>query len=182
MASRGMQLTVYHSSQLTHLLSSQTTSRLKGVFRVGSIPDKPTGARMHLYTSVMGADYRAFVEVVFENHEKLMQSWHLDGYSFFVVGMDGGVWSPARRKQYNLRDAISRCNTQVYPKSWTAVYIALDNVGMWNFRTEFWARQYLGQQFYLRVYTPVKSIRDELLIPKNALRCGRASGRSTRPI
>lgn len=69
-------------------------------------------------------------------------------------------------------------STQVYPKSWTAIYVALDNVGMWNLRSEFWARQYLGQQFYLRVYTPVKSTRDEYLIPANALLCGRAAGRS----
>ena len=67
---------------------------------------------------------------------------------------------------------------QVYPKSWTAIYVALDNVGMWNIRTEFWARQYLGQQFYLRVYTPVDSRRDEYLIPENALLCGRAVGQS----
>uniref|UniRef100_A0A5B6ZZB6 L-ascorbate oxidase n=1 Tax=Davidia involucrata TaxID=16924 RepID=A0A5B6ZZB6_DAVIN len=156
--------------------------KIGGVFRVGSIADNPTGARMYLDTSVMGADFRAFVEVVFENHESIIQSWHLDGYSFFVVGMDGGLWTTASRKQYNLRDAISRCTTQVYPRSWTAVYIALDNVGMWNLRTEFWGRQYLGQQFYLRVYSPVESIRDEYPIPKNALLCGRASGRSTRPI
>ena len=70
---------------------------------------------------------------------------------------------------------------QVYPKSWTAIYVALDNVGMWNIRSENWARQYLGQQFYLRVYTPSKSLRDEYPVPKNALLCGRASGRVTRP-
>lgn len=151
--------------------------KIGGVFRVGSISDNPNGAKMYLDTSVMGADYRAFIEVVFENHESIIQSWHLDGYSFFVVGMDGGQWTPASRMQYNLRDAVFRCTTQVYPKSWTAVYIALDNVGMWNLRTEFWARQYLGQQFYLRVYTSSQSVRDEYPIPKNAILCGRAKGR-----
>jgi predicted DNA repair protein MutK len=40
---------------------------------------------------------------------------------------------------------------QVYPRGWTAVLVALDNVGMWNMRSEVWARRYLGQQFYLRV-------------------------------
>jgi hypothetical protein len=70
---------------------------------------------------------------------------------------------------------------QVYPKSWTAIFVALDNVGMWNIRSENWERQYLGQQFYLRVYTPSKSLRDEYPVPKNALLCGRASGRVTRP-
>lgn len=30
--------------------------------------------------------------------------------------MDGGAWTPASRNQYNLRDAVSRCTTQViYP-------------------------------------------------------------------
>ncbi|KAJ6708082.1 MULTI-COPPER OXIDASE [Salix viminalis] len=156
--------------------------KIGGVFRVGSISDHPTGKKMYLDTSVMGADFRAFVEIVFQNHENIVQSWHINGYSFWVVGMDGGVWTPASRNQYNLRDAVSRSTTQVYPKSWTAIYIALDNVGMWNIRSEFWARQYLGQQFYLRVYSPVESPRDEYPIPKNALLCGRATGRRTRPL
>nr|POE75212.1 l-ascorbate oxidase like [Quercus suber] len=71
---------------------------------------------------------------------------------------------------------------QVYPRSWTAIYMALDNVGMWNIRSENWARQYLGQQFYLRVYSPANSWRDEYPIPKNAILCGRARGRHTRPL
>ncbi|XP_021756514.1 L-ascorbate oxidase homolog [Chenopodium quinoa] len=156
--------------------------KIGGVFTVGSIPYNPTGSGIYLATSVMGADYRSFIEIVFENTEDVVQSWHLDGYSFFVVGLDGGTWSPASRNQYNLRDAPFRCTTQVYPKSWTAIYLALDNVGMWNLRSEFWARQYLGQQFYLRVYTPSTSLRDEYPIPKNARTCGRAAGRRTRPI
>lgn len=57
-----------------------------GVFRVGSISSNPTGASLYLDTSVMGADFRAFVEIVFENPENIVQSYHLDGYSFFVVG------------------------------------------------------------------------------------------------
>lgn len=156
--------------------------KIGGVFTVGSIPDQPNGAPIRLDTSVMHADYRSFIEIVFENTEDIIQSWHLDGYAFFVVGMDGGTWSPASRSQYNLRDAIFRSTTQVYPNSWTAIYIALDNVGMWNLRSEFWARQYLGQQFYLRVYTTSTSLRDEFPIPRNALTCGRAAGRRTRPV
>lgn len=60
--------------------------KIGGVFRVGSIPDSPSGQKMHLDTSVMGADFRSFVEIVFENHEVIVQSLHLDGYSFWVVG------------------------------------------------------------------------------------------------
>ncbi|KAF3525516.1 hypothetical protein F2Q69_00051702 [Brassica cretica] len=104
---------------------------------------------------------------------------------------------PETRSTYNERDVaiyalgVGACGQDavdsdelkfVYPSSWTAIYIALDNVGMWNLRSEFWARQYLGQQFYLRVYTTSTSLRDEYPIPKNALLCGRASGRRTRPL
>lgn len=156
--------------------------KIGGVFRVGSISDNPTGGGIYLDTSVMGADYRAFIEIVFQNDEDILQSYHLDGYSFWIVGMDGGQWTSASRTQYNLRDAVARTTVQVYPKSWSAIYIALDNVGMWNLRTEFWARQYLGQQFYLRVYTASTSLRDEYPIPKNALLCGKAAGHHTRPL
>ncbi|XP_073139658.1 L-ascorbate oxidase homolog [Henckelia pumila] len=155
--------------------------KIGGVFTVGSMPDKPTYGNAYLATSVMNSDYRAFVEIVFQNWEDTVQSWHMNGNAFFVVGMDGGQWTPASRAGYNLRDAVFRSTTQVYPKSWTAVYLALDNVGMWNIRSENWARQYLGQQFYLRVYTSSTSLRDEYPVPRNALLCGRASGRRTRP-
>ncbi|GAA0153405.1 oxidase [Lithospermum erythrorhizon] len=151
--------------------------KISGVFSLGSIPDSPTGGGGYLQTSVMAADYRAYIEVVFENSEDAMQSWHIDGNHFFVVGMNKGQWTPASKLSYNLRDTISRTTVQVYPKSWSAVYMPLDNVGMWNVRSENWARQYLGQQFYLRVYTPVNSLRDENPIPSNALLCGRALGR-----
>ena len=32
------------------------------------------------------ASYRDFVQIVFENRLQSMQTWHLDGYSFFVAG------------------------------------------------------------------------------------------------
>lgn len=152
-----------------------------GVFNLGSMPDRPSYGSAYLTTSVMAADFRSFVEIIFQNWEDTVQSYHIDGHAFFVVGMDGGQWTPASRSRYNLRDTVARSTTQVYPKSWTAIYMALDNVGMWNIRSENWARQYLGQQFYLRVYSPAHSWRDEYPIPKNALLCGRARGRHTRP-
>ncbi|KAL9269372.1 L-ascorbate oxidase-like protein [Drosera capensis] len=155
---------------------------IPGVYSLGSISDYPTGGGAYLQASVMAADFRSFFEIVFENQEDSVQSWHIDGHIFFVVGMDGGQWSPDSRLNYNLRDGISRCTIQVYPQSWTAVYMPLDNVGMWNVRSENWARQYLGQQFYLRVYSPAMSLRDEYPIPSNALLCGRAAGRQSRSL
>ncbi|GLJ13828.1 hypothetical protein SUGI_0220870 [Cryptomeria japonica] len=152
-----------------------------GVFAVGGIPDSPDGRSAYLQTAVIDGDYRAFIEIVFQNYEDTIQSWHLDGYSFFVAGMDGGEWTQSSRASYNLFDAVSRCTTQVYPKSWTAVLLTLDNAGMWNLRSETWERQYLGQQTYLRVKSPVKSLRDEYDIPLNALLCDAARGRSRTP-
>ncbi|KAG4948787.1 hypothetical protein JHK82_041971 [Glycine max] len=130
---------------------------ISGVFSVGRIPTNTNKGKSLLQTSVMGANFHEFVEIVFQNWENFLQSWHIDGYSFFGVGFSSGQWTPTSRAYYNLRDAIPRCTTQVYPKSWAAIYIALDNVGMWNVRSENWARQYLGQQFYHRVYTSSKS-------------------------
>ena len=60
--------------------------KISGVFRVGSISDRPTGGGIYLDTSVLQTDYRTFVEIVFQNNENIVQSYHLDGYSFFVVG------------------------------------------------------------------------------------------------
>lgn len=66
---------------------------------------------------------------------------------------------------------------QVYPNSWTTILVSLDNQGMWNLRSSIWERQYLGQQFYLRVWTPTQSLANEYNIPSNALLCGKAVGR-----
>lgn len=59
---------------------------IPGVFTLGSIPDSPTGSGAYLQTSVMAADFRAYTEVIFENIEDNVQSYHIDGHHFFVVG------------------------------------------------------------------------------------------------
>lgn len=60
--------------------------KIQGLFSLGSISDNPTGGDGYLQTSVMAADYRAYVEIVFHNPEDTLQSWHIDGHFFFVVG------------------------------------------------------------------------------------------------
>lgn len=60
--------------------------KIPGVFGLGSIPDNPTGGGAYLQTSVMAADFRGYAEIVFENQEDELQSWHIDGHNFFVVG------------------------------------------------------------------------------------------------
>lgn len=126
--------------------------------------------------SVMNTTFRNFVEIIFENREKTIQTWHLDGYSFFAVGIEAGVWSPEKRKNYNLMDAVSRHTIQVYPNSWAAIMTTLDNAGMWNLRSDMRERAYLGQQLYLSVLSPALSLRDEYNLPQTQELCGIVKG------
>ncbi|KAL2468237.1 SKU5 similar 18 [Forsythia ovata] len=76
------------------------------------------------------------------------------------------------------RDAIYRSTVQVYPLSWTAILIKLDNQGMWNLRSQDAEKRHLGQELYIRVKGVEKdpskiSPRDEAPIPKNIIKCGR---------
>merc|ERR1712115_629274 len=102
------------------------------------------------------------------NHEKSLQSYHLDGYSFFAVAVEPGTWTPEKRKNYNLLDTASRTTVQVFPNSWAAILLTFDNAGMWNVRSEMWERTYLGQQLYISVLSLERSLRDEYNIPDTA--------------
>ena len=62
--------------------------KIGGVFSVGTIADNPSSGGAFLQTSVMGANYRDYVEIVFENSEDEVQSWHIDGYAFWVIGYE----------------------------------------------------------------------------------------------
>ncbi|MBA0592077.1 L-ascorbate oxidase homolog [Gossypium raimondii] len=147
---------------------------IPGVFSLNNIKDLPTSRPPALGVSVFGLTLHDFVEIVFQNTEPTIQSWHLDGSSFYVVGYGGGKWTTALKKRYNLVDAISRHTVQVYPNSWTAVLVSLDNKGMWNLRSQIWSDRFLGKQTYLRVWNDEKSLYTETDIPPNALRCGKA--------
>ncbi|OMO56753.1 Multicopper oxidase, type 1 [Corchorus capsularis] len=147
---------------------------IPGVFKLNSTKDTPVPGPAVLGVSVYGITLHDYVEIIFQNTEAAIQSWHLDGSSFYVVGYGSGTWIPKLRKKYNLADAVSRHTVQVYPASWTAVMVSLDNKGMWNLRSQIWERRYLGQQVYLRVWNDEKSLYTETDIPPNALRCGKA--------
>nr|CAD1833110.1 unnamed protein product [Ananas comosus var. bracteatus] len=147
---------------------------------IGDEPSKPD-APMIAAPNVINVTHRNYVEIILENPEPSVQAYHLNGYSFFTVGMGGGKWTPASRKGYNLLDAVSRHAIQVFPKSWSAIMLAFDNVGMWNLRSELLDRQYLGQQLYISVVSPTRLIRDEYNMPPNALLCGAVVGLPTPP-
>ncbi|KAF6996439.1 hypothetical protein CFC21_012780 [Triticum aestivum] len=148
------------------------------VFKYNQMGDEPPAVNgpMHVVPNVITAEFRTFIEVVFENPEKSMESMHIDGYAFFAVGMGPGKWTAAERKTYNLLDAVSRHTIQVYPRSWSAVMLTFDNAGMWNVRSNLWERHYLGEQLYMSVVSPARSLRDEYNMPENALRCGKVVG------
>ncbi|XP_028092790.1 L-ascorbate oxidase homolog [Camellia sinensis] len=147
---------------------------IPGVFSLTTIKDTPPTGPAVLGTSVIGTTLHDFVEVVFQNNEKTVQAWHLDGYDFWTVGFGNGQWIPDMRKRYNLADATSRYTVQVYPNGWSVILVSLDNKGMWNLRSAIWPRQYLGQQLYVRVWNSVTSAYTEYNIPQNALFCGLA--------
>ncbi|KAL5717221.1 L-ascorbate oxidase [Ranunculus cassubicifolius] len=145
------------------------------VFKYNTISDEPapeSNTQIAQHPNVNNATFRDFIEIIFENHEKTIQSWHLDGYSFFPVAIETGKWTPEKRRNYNLLDAVSRHTIEVYPKSWAAIMLTFDNAGMWNLRTNLWERYYLGQQMYFSVLSPNHSLRDEYNIPDNLELCG----------
>ncbi|WOL15418.1 L-ascorbate oxidase [Canna indica] len=147
---------------------------IDGVFTWDGLPILATRSSPVLGTPVTQFNLHDFVEIIFQNTENAIQTWHLDGYDFWVVGYGGGEWKESLRRRYNLVDAVTRHTVQVYPNGWSAILVSLDNQGMWNLRSAMWARQYLGQQFYIRVWTPEKSYANEYDMPANALRCGKA--------
>ncbi|URE44187.1 L-ascorbate oxidase [Musa troglodytarum] len=148
------------------------------VFKYDSIGDEPpaSGASITVAPNVLNATYRDYIEIILENPERSIQCYHLDGYSFFAAGMGHGKWTPASRRTYNLLDAVSRHTIQVYPRSWSAIMLTFDNAGMWSLRSELWERHYLGQQLYVSVVSPARSLRDEYNMPDNTLLCGDVVG------
>jgi len=59
-----------------------------GVFQYDLIGDVPPAksAPTKMAPNVIRAEFRTFIEVVFENPEKSIDTIHIDGYAFFAVG------------------------------------------------------------------------------------------------
>lgn len=148
--------------------------KVKGVYKL-DFPTNPITGPPRVETSVINGTYRGFMEIILQNNDTKMHTYHLSGYAFFVVGMDFGDWTENSRGTYNKWDGIARSTTQVYPGAWTAILVSLDNVGVWNLRTENLDSWYLGQETYIRVVNPEATNKTELPIPDNALFCGALS-------
>ncbi|CAJ2664093.1 unnamed protein product [Trifolium pratense] len=145
--------------------------KVKGVYKL-DFPTEPITGPPRVETSVINGSFRGFMEIILQNNDTKMHTYHLNGYAFFVVGMDFGDWSENSRGTYNKWDGIARSTAQVYPGAWTAVLVSLDNVGIWNLRTENLDSWYLGQETYIRVVNPEPTNKTELPMPDNALFCG----------
>ncbi|XAR65832.1 L-ascorbate oxidase [Bertholletia excelsa] len=148
------------------------------VFKYNIVGDNPPAdlSTITMVPNVMTATFRNYIEIIFENHDKSVQTFHLSGYSFFAVAIEVGTWSPEKRKNYNLVDAVSRHTIQVYPKSWAAVMTTFDNCGMWNLRSVGLERNYLGEQLYVSVLSPERSLKDEYNVPEPGNLCGIVQG------
>ncbi|KAL7147566.1 hypothetical protein ABFS83_06G116100 [Erythranthe nasuta] len=162
-------------------VNPDTPIRLADVYKVKGdykldFPKTPSDRAAVVDRSVINATYKGFIEIILQNNDTIVQTFHLDGYSFFVVGMGYGEWTEKNRGSYNRWDAISRSTVQVFPGGWTAVFVSLDNVGAWNLRTENLDRWYLGQETYMRIINPEDSgNKTELPVPDNVLYCGALS-------
>lgn len=58
--------------------------KVAGAFTV--VSGRPERRKPSLGTTVIDARYKSFFQIVFENRLPSLQTWHLDGYSFFVAG------------------------------------------------------------------------------------------------
>ncbi|BAD45494.1 putative multi-copper oxidase-related protein [Oryza sativa Japonica Group] len=146
-----------------------------GVYKL-DFPNRPMNRLPKLDTSIINGTYKGFMEIIFQNNATSVQSYHLDGYAFFVVGMDYGLWTDNSRGTYNKWDGVARSTIQVFPGAWTAVLVFLDNAGIWNLRVENLDAWYLGQEVYISVVNPEDSSNKTVLpLPDNAIFCGALS-------
>lgn len=144
---------------------------IPGVYKL-DFPNTPMNRPAKVDASIINGTYKGFIEIILQNNDTSVQSYHMDGYAFFVVGMDYGVWTENSRRTYNKWDGVARSTTQVFPGAWTAILVYLDNAGIWNLRAENLNTWYLGQEVYVSVVNPEITEKSELPLPDNTIYCG----------
>ncbi|XP_059434174.1 monocopper oxidase-like protein SKU5 [Corylus avellana] len=143
---------------------------IPGVYKL-DFPNRLMNRPPKFDTSLINGTFKGFMEIIFQNNDTTVQSYHMDGYAFFVVGMDFGVWTENSRGTYNKWDGVARSTTQVFPGAWTAILVSLDNSGIWNLRAENLNSWYLGQEVYMNVINP-ENDNTEAPLPENTIYCG----------
>ncbi|RWR91984.1 monocopper oxidase-like protein SKU5 [Cinnamomum micranthum f. kanehirae] len=142
-----------------------------GVYQLDAFPIKSINSKASRNTSVVTGVHKGWAEIVLKNDLDVMDTWHLDGFSFFVVAYGFEEWRHGLH--YNLYDPVERSIVQVYPKGWSVIYAYLDNPGMWNLRSQILENWYLGQEIYVRVHDPDPNPAKEKPPPQNLLHCGK---------
>jgi len=61
--------------------------QLRGIYKL-DFPSKPMNRTPKIDRSIINATYKGFIEVILLNNDSSIQNFHLDGYSFFVVGWE----------------------------------------------------------------------------------------------
>ncbi|PON35655.1 Copper-resistance protein [Parasponia andersonii] len=143
-----------------------------GVYQLDAFPIQSVNDNAAYGISVVSGTHKGWLEIVFKNSLDVIDSWHLDGFGFYVVGFGNGEWTPEQRSIYNLYDPVVRSTVQVYPGGWTAVYAFLDNPGMWNLRSQLLKNWFLGEQLHVRVFDADPNPAKERPPPENLLLCG----------
>ncbi|PON98612.1 Copper-resistance protein [Trema orientale] len=143
-----------------------------GVYQLDAFPIQSVNDNAAYGISVVSGTHKGWLEIVFKNALDVIDSWHLDGFGFYVVGFGNGEWTPEQRSTYNLYDTVVRSTVQVYPGGWTSVYAFLDNPGMWNLRSQLLKNWFLGEQLYVRVFDADPNPAKERPPPENLLLCG----------
>ncbi|KAK6935220.1 Multicopper oxidase, N-terminal [Dillenia turbinata] len=160
---------------------------LKGVYKL-DFPTKPLTGDPKIETSVINGTYRGFMEIVLQNNDTKVQTFHLNGYAFFVVGYD--LLYPCAllfNTYFTFIDTNCVLDIKVF-HNLTAAWImgsgqkiagAHTTSGMVLLvpqrRTENLDSWHLGQETYIRVVNPENTNKTELPVPDNALYCGALS-------
>lgn len=69
----------------------ETPMRLSDIYHVPGdykldFPNKPMNRPPKMDKSIINGTYKGFIEIILQNNDTVVQSFHMDGYSFFVVG------------------------------------------------------------------------------------------------
>lgn len=59
--------------------------KVKGDYKL-DFPSRPLDRTPRSDRSSINGTYKGFVEIILQNNDTVVQSFHMDGYSFFVVG------------------------------------------------------------------------------------------------
>lgn len=71
---------------------------VKGTYKL-DFPSQPMNRPPKSDRSLVNATYKGFIEIVLQNNDTIPQSFHMDGYSFFVVGY--GLHLPRGFRKYH---------------------------------------------------------------------------------